>query len=58
MLLDNPLVHRLRDRRRIVRWILKYRFPYKVVFKCRDKHVTVVAVLHTARHERRWKERV
>ena len=54
----NPLIHRLRDRRRNVRWILTNRFPYKVVYQSRDRRVTVVAVLHTARHERRWKERV
>jgi len=57
-LLVNPLVHRLRDRRRNVRWILTSRFPYKVVYKIQDQLVTVVAVLHTARHERRWKQRV
>ena len=57
-LLNNPLVHRLRDRRRNVRWILTNRFPYKVVYQSRDQRVTVVAVLHTARHERRWKQRV
>ena len=32
-LLVNPLVHRLRDRRRNVRWILTNRFPYKVYIK-------------------------
>src|ERR1044072_659949 len=57
-LLVNPLVHRLRDRRRNVRWIFTNRFPYKVVYQSRDQHVTVVAVLHTARHERSWKQRV
>ena len=57
-LLGNPFVHRLRDRRRNVRWILTDRFPYKVVYKTSDHYVTVVAVLHTARHEERWKERL
>ena len=57
-LLVNPLVHQLRDRRRNVRWILTNRFPYKVVYQSRDQCVTVVAVLHTARHELRWKQRV
>ena len=57
-LLVNPLVHQLRDRRRNVRWILTNRFPYKIVYQSRDQCVTVVAVLHTARHERRWKQRV
>ncbi|HEY0725266.1 MAG TPA: type II toxin-antitoxin system RelE/ParE family toxin [Pyrinomonadaceae bacterium] len=56
--LANPHVHRLRDRRRNIRWILTNRFPYKVVYKIQDQLVTVVAVLHTARHERRWKQRV
>ena len=51
-LLINPLVHRLRDRRRNVRWTLTNRFPYKVVYKNRGQLVTVVAVLHTARPEK------
>jgi len=54
----NHLIHRLRDRRRNVRWILTNRFPYKVVYQSRDQRVTVVAVLHTARHDRGWKERL
>lgn len=50
-LLVNPFVHRLRDRRRNVRWFLTNRFSYKVVYKTREHYVTVLAVLHTARHE-------
>lgn len=57
-LLVNPLVHRLRDRRRNVRWLLTKRFPYKVVYQIKDERVEVFAVLHAARHERRWKQRV
>ena len=57
-LLVNPLLHRLRDRRRNVRWILTNRFPYKVVYKSAEQNVTVIAVLHTAQHERRWKQRL
>ena len=56
-LLVNPLLHPLRDRRRNVRWILANRFPYRIVYKTQGQQVTVIAVLHTARHERSWRQR-
>ena len=40
----NPLIYRLRDRRRNVRWLLTNRFPYKVVYQMQDDLVTVFAV--------------
>jgi plasmid stabilization system protein ParE len=57
-LLVNPLHHRLRDRRRNVRWLLTKRFPYKVVYKINKEQVEVFAVLHAARHDRQWKRRL
>jgi plasmid stabilization system protein ParE len=54
----NPLIHRLRDRRRNVRWVRAHRFPYRVVYQVRDEVITVVAILHLARLDRHWKHRL
>jgi toxin ParE1/3/4 len=54
----NPLIHRLRDRRRNVRWCLPPRFPYRIVYRVRDDLVTVFAVIQAARHDGHWKKRV
>ena len=54
----NPLIHRLRDRRRNVRWLLTHRFPYRIAYQMEDELITIFAVLHTARHERNWKRRI
>ncbi len=53
----NPLAHRLRNRRN-VRWSLPSQFPYRIVYRLQGEVITVVAVLHSARHDRHWKERV
>lgn len=55
---SNPLVHRLRDRRRNVRWLLTNRFPYRVTYQIRDDVISVFAVLHSAQHDRHWKRRI
>jgi plasmid stabilization system protein ParE len=54
---SNPLAHRVRNRRN-VRWFLPSRFPYRVVYRVQGELITVIAVLHEARHDRHWKERV
>ena len=54
-LASNPLAHRLR--RWNVRWFLPSRFPYRIVYRVQGELITVIAVLHTARHNRHWKER-
>lgn len=53
-----PLIHRLRDRHRNVRWILPRRFPYRIVYRMQNELVTVFAVIHAARHDRRWNKRL
>jgi toxin ParE1/3/4 len=55
---QNPFLYRVRQSRRQVRWAYTRRFPYRVVFKVKDDTVVVYAVLHGARHDRHWKERV
>ena len=52
-----PFAHRLRNRRRNVRWFLPSRFPYRIVYRVHGEHFTIIAVLHSARHDRHWKER-
>lgn len=54
----NPLIHRVRDRRRNVRWLLPHRFPYRIVYQMQDELITVFAVLHAARLDRHWKRRL
>jgi len=55
---SNPLAYRLRNRRRNVRWFLPPRFPYRIVYRLHGEVITVIAVLHSLRHDRHWKDRV
>lgn len=54
----NPLKYRLRDRRRGVRWFLPLRFPYRILYRVQADLITVVAVIHAARHDREWRRRL
>jgi toxin ParE1/3/4 len=53
-----PLLARIRDVRRSVRWIFPRRFPYRIIYRVERDVVLIIAVIHAAQHERRWKERV
>jgi plasmid stabilization system protein ParE len=53
-----PLLARIRDGRRSVRWVFPRRFPYRIVYRVEGDVVLVIAVIHAAQHDRRWKERV
>jgi toxin ParE1/3/4 len=55
---SNPLMYRLRNRRRNVRWLFPPRFPYRIVYQMRGERITVVAVVHAARRDRHWKQRL
>jgi plasmid stabilization system protein ParE len=57
---ENPYLNARRSRDREVRWRMPKRFPYRVVYEIReDEHVVlVVAVLHSARHDRHWRRRL
>lgn len=49
----------LRLRKRpVVRRILARRFSYRIFYIVRTDAIVVFAVLHTARHDRHWKQRV
>ena len=41
-----------------IRRVLTERFPYRVFFSVVDEVLYVHAVLHGARHDRRWRERL
>jgi toxin ParE1/3/4 len=53
-----PLIFPLLRRSPEVRRVLTRRFPYRVFFIVRDDAVIVFAVMHAARHDRRWQRRL
>ncbi|MBI4660020.1 MAG: type II toxin-antitoxin system RelE/ParE family toxin [Verrucomicrobia bacterium] len=54
----NPLLYRVRHRRRQIRWTYPRRFPYRIIFRVIQDTIVVYAVLPAARHDRQWKSRV
>lgn len=56
---ENPLLNSRRHPRKNIRWRYPERFPYRVIYEVLEaEHVVVVAaVLHAARHDRRWQQR-
>ena len=57
-LLREPLLPRIRDRARNIRWVFPARFPYRIIYRVSGTVVLVIAVIHTARHDRHWQRRV
>ena len=57
-LLGNPLAHRVRHRRKQVRWIHPKTFPYRIIYRVVASAIVVYAVIHTARHDREWTKRL
>lgn len=55
---QNPLLPRIRDRVRGVRWVFPDRFPYRIIYRVTGQTVLVIAIIHAARHDRHWKKRV
>jgi toxin ParE1/3/4 len=53
-----PLLARIRDGRRSVRWVFPHRFPYRIIYRVQGDVVLIIAVIHAARHDHHWKERV
>lgn len=54
----NPNLHLLLRRNPEVRRILSKRFPYRIFFIVRDDAIIVFAVIHAARHDRHWRDRL
>jgi toxin ParE1/3/4 len=55
---DNPELFHVVRRGGDVRRILTNRFPYRIFFSVVGETLYVHAVLHGARHDRRWTERL
>lgn len=55
---ENPELFRIVRREGNVRRILTKRFPYRIFFSVVGETLYVHAVLHGARHDRRWTERL
>ena len=54
----NPLLYRARHRLMQVRWLHPRRFPYRIIYRVNNDTVTIFAVLHAARHDRHWRQRI
>jgi toxin ParE1/3/4 len=59
-LAENPLLNSRRHPTKDIRWRYPERFPYRVIYEVLEaEHVVVVAaVLHAARHDRHWQQRL
>ncbi len=55
---ENPELFRIVRREGNVRRVLTKRFPYRIFFSVVGETLYVHAVLHGARHDRRWTERL
>jgi len=55
---EDPLLYLLLRKRPEVRRILARRFPYRIFFIVRDDAIIVFAVIHAARHDRHWRQRL
>jgi toxin ParE1/3/4 len=55
---ENPELFRIVHRDANVRRVLTRRFPYRIFFSIVGETLYVHAVLHGARHDRRWTERL
>jgi len=50
--------YHIRNRRLRVRWFCTRRFPFRIIYRVDGELITVLAVLHMARHDREWRRRV
>ena len=57
-LAGSAFLYHIRHRRFHVRWLCTRRFPFRIVYRVDTERVTVLAVLHAARHDREWRQRV
>lgn len=55
---ENPHRFPVRNPRREARWFYPHRFPYRIVYLVSTDTVTIVAVVHAARHDREWHRRL
>jgi plasmid stabilization system protein ParE len=59
-LADNPFLNARHHPRKHLRWRYPERFPYRVVYEVDESNflVIVAAVVHAARHDRHWQDRI
>ncbi len=59
-LAENPLLNSRRHAAKNIRWRYPERFPYRVIDEVDEAHqlVRVAAVLHAARQDQYWQERL
>ena len=57
---ENPLLNCRRHPTKNVRWRYPERFPYRIIYEVleAERKVVVAAVLHAARHDQHWQNRV
>ena len=60
ILAENPFLNSRRHPVKNIRWRYPERFPYRVVYEVDETGQTVIvaAVLHAARHDRYWRQRI
>jgi mRNA-degrading endonuclease RelE of RelBE toxin-antitoxin system len=56
-LLINPLLNSRRHPTKNIRWRYPERFPYRIIYEVDEiqNTILVIAILHAARHDQRWK---
>ena len=57
---NDPLLGSRRHPTKNIRWRMTERFPYRVIYEVSEAQhgLTVAAVLHAARHDRYWRQRI
>lgn len=56
--LEHPRAHVLLRKYPEVHRVLAHRFPYRIFYIVRSDAIVVFAVLHAARHDRHWEQRI
>jgi plasmid stabilization system protein ParE len=59
-LAENPLLNARRHPRKNIRWRYPEQFPYRVIYEVLETEhsVVVAAVLHAARDDKHWRQRI
>jgi toxin ParE1/3/4 len=57
-MVETPLIHAIRNKRKGSRSFIAPRFPYKIHYRIEDEVVVVFAVIHAARRDREWMKRI
>lgn len=59
-LVVSPLLHCRRHPTKNIRWRYPNRFPYRVIYEVieEERLVVIAAVVHAARHDRVWRQRL